>query len=71
MAKSPTDEGPFPGGGKSGGINFKQPRVMDFRPSQGLASGLKRVGGRNGISRLGRATADAQKHGKIRISHKY
>ncbi|HXI51335.1 MAG TPA: hypothetical protein VNH84_07515 [Candidatus Saccharimonadales bacterium] len=45
--------------------------VMDFRPSQGLASGLKRIGGRNGISRLGRATADAQKHGRIRISHRY
>ena len=29
--------------------------VMDFRPSQALASGLKRVGGRSGIARLGRS----------------
>lgn len=48
--------------------------VMDFRTAPGLASGLKRIGGRNGISRLGKvgkATADANKHGRLRISHKY
>ena len=45
--------------------------VMDFRSSPGLASGLKRVGGRNGIARLGKMTSDANKHGKIKISHKY
>ena len=58
---------------KVGGGTSKSPgkSVMDFRPSQGLASGLKRVGGRNGIARLGKITSDAQKHGKIRISHKY
>ncbi len=47
-----------------------KPNVMDFRPSKGLASGLKRIGGRNGIARLGRSPI-AQRHGKIRISHKY
>lgn len=61
-------------------INFKvggsSPRggkgVMDFRPSSGLASGLKRVGGRNGISRLGKSPISTEgKHGKLRISHKY
>lgn len=52
-------------------ISSKVGKVMDFRPSQGLASGLKRIGGRNGISRLGRSPIKAAQHGKIRISHKY
>lgn len=46
--------------------------VMDFRSSPGLAAGLKRVGGRNGISRLGKSPISAEsKHGRLRISHKY
>lgn len=32
----------------------KNANIMDFRPSKSLASGLKRVGGRSGITRLGR-----------------
>lgn len=54
-------------------INFKTgagSRVMDFRPSQGLASGLKRIGGRSGTSRLGRSPI-MQKHGQLKMSHKY
>lgn len=35
----------------------KRPTVMDFRPSKSLAAGVKRIGGRSGISRLG-ASAD-------------
>jgi hypothetical protein len=71
MAKSPTDAGPFPGGGKYG-INFKQPRVMDFRTAPGLAAGIKRVGGRSGVSRLGKSPISTEsKHGRLRISHKY
>lgn len=53
-------------------INFKLgagKKVMDFRPSQGLASGLKRIGGRSGISRLGRSPI--RTGGKALISHKY
>lgn len=56
-------------------INFKTgagSRVMDFRPSQGLAAGLKRIGGRGGVSRLGKSPISTEsKHGRLRISHKY
>ena len=56
-------------------INFKTgagSRVMDFRPSQGLAAGLKRVGGRGGTARLGKSPVSTEnRHGKLRISHKY
>lgn len=56
-------------------ISFKTgagSRVMDFRPSSGLAAGLKRVGGRSGTSRLGKSPISTEsKHGRIKISHKY
>jgi hypothetical protein len=45
--------------------------IFDIRPSAGLASGLKRIGGRSGITRLGRSTPVGDRHGKIRISHRY
>jgi len=71
VAKSPTDAGPFPGGSRSP-INFKQPRVMDFRTAPSLAAGIKRVGGRGGVSRLGKSPISTEsKHGRLRISHKY
>jgi len=60
--------------GPSKTLDFKTgsgSRVMDFRPSQGLASGLKRIGGRSGTSRLGKMPTPEGKHGKLRISHKY
>lgn len=65
--------GPFPSGSKSP-VNFKQPRVMDFRSAPGLAAGIKRVGGRGGTSRLGKSpviSPSESRHGKLRISHKY
>ena len=48
--------------------------IIDLRPSHGLASGLKRSGGRNGFTRLGRSTRENL--GKLRkgapvIAHKY
>ena len=58
-------------------INFKvggksSPKVMDFRTAPGLAAGIKRVGGRSGISRLGKSPISTEaKHGRLRISHKY
>lgn len=61
-------------------INFKvsgsgksaSPKVMDFRSAPGLAAGIKRVGGRSGISRLGKSPISTEaKHGRLRISHKY
>jgi hypothetical protein len=42
-------------------------KIMDLRPSHGLAAGLKRTGGRKGIARLG----NYAKHGRPLISHKY
>lgn len=45
-------------------------KVMDFRSSPGLAAGLKRVGGRGGISRLGRSPIKLDRVA-TRISHKY
>lgn len=51
-------------------ITPKVGKVMDFRPSQGLASGLKRIGGRNGISRLGRSPIKLDRVAN-KISHKY
>ena len=59
---------------KVGGSSSKSPgkSVMDFRTSPGLAAGLKRVGGRNGTSRLGKSPISTEsKHGRLRISHKY
>jgi len=49
-------------------INIKSPRIMDFRPSQGLATGMKRIGGRNSsVSRLGALI----KRGRPINQHKY
>jgi len=62
------------------GLDFKskptatQPKIMDFRASQGLAQGLKRVGGRGGVSRLGRTARENMgkaRRGKPIILHKY
>lgn len=63
------------------GLDFKSKskptspaKIMDFRPSKGLATGLKRVGGRNGITRLGRENRQnlgKAKHGRPIISHRY
>ncbi len=51
-------------------ISPKQPKgIMDFRPSKALASGLKRIGGRSGITRLGRVNSNERK-GKPTIFHK-
>lgn len=58
--------------GAAGGISKSPPSVMDFRSSPGLASGIKRIGGRGGTSRLGKSPVAAEsKHGRLRISHKY
>lgn len=57
---------------KVGGSGKSAPKVMDFRSAPGLAAGLKRVGGRNGTSRLGKSPISTEsKHGRLRISHKY
>jgi len=63
------------------GLDFKdkptsksKPNIMDLRPSQGLATGLKRIGGRGGISRLGRTNREnigKAKHGRPIVSHRY
>lgn len=48
--------------------------IMDFRPSQGLASGLKRIGGRGGTTRLGkteRKTIGKARRGEPIVLHKY
>ena len=48
--------------------------IMDLRPSHGLAAGLKRVGGRGGISRLGRSGREAAagaRHGRPIVSHRF
>lgn len=47
-------------------INLK-PGIMDLRPSKSLATGLKRVGGRSGTSRLG----NFSRRGKPIVEHKY
>lgn len=47
-------------------INLK-PGIMDLRPSKSLATGLKRVGGRAGTSRLG----NFSRRGKPIMEHKY
>jgi hypothetical protein len=63
------------------GLDFKSKakpsspvKIMDLRPSKGLATGLKRIGGRSGISRLGRETREnigKAKHGRPIISHRF
>lgn len=45
-------------------------RLFDTRPSNGLAAGLKRIGGRGGVTRLGRSPITAR-HGAAKILHKY
>lgn len=61
LEKSSSPKGMF--NGKS-----KTSRIMDFRPSQGLTSGLKRIGGRGkAVSRLG----NFARKGKVMIEHKY
>ena len=46
--------------------DLKAPKPMDFGagPAKSLTAGLKRIGGRGGISRLGRK-------GRPFVSHKY
>lgn len=52
-------------------IASKSPvKIMDFRPSSGLAAGLKRVGGRSGTSRLGRSPIKLDRMAS-KVSHKY
>jgi hypothetical protein len=49
-------------------INIKSPRIMDFRPSQSLTSGLKRIGGRkSSVSRLG----NFARRGRPVVEHKF
>lgn len=43
-------------------------KIMDLTPSKGLATGLKRTGGRRGITRLSNNTP---KRGRLMILHKY
>lgn len=45
-------------------------KILDLRPSKSLATGLKRVGGRKGFSRLGQRQG-VRPHGKAIIMHKY
>lgn len=53
-------------GKPKGSAGMKPPKIL-ATPSKGLASGLKRIGGRSGVSRLG---GDARR-GRPMISHKY
>lgn len=56
------------------GVEKPPKATLDTRPSKGLASGLKRIGGRKGTLRLGRenrAGISATKRGRPFVSHKY
>lgn len=53
-------------GKPKGRVGTKPPKILTT-PSKGLASGLKRIGGRSGISRLG----GEARRGRPEISHKY
>lgn len=48
-------------------LSTKPAKILDLRPSKGLATGLKRIGGRGGVTRLGQAG----RRGKPIIMHKY
>lgn len=48
-------------------MSAKPSKILDLQPSHGLATGLKRIGGRSGMSRLGKMG----RRGKPLIMHKY
>lgn len=55
-------------------VAVKQPSIMDLRPSKGLAAGLKRTGGRGGISRLSRGerkTISGARKGRPVVLHNF
>lgn len=55
-------------------ISPKPGKIMDLSPSHGLATGLKRVGGRKGTTRLGRTNRTMLsnvRRGRPVIAHKF
>lgn len=50
---------------------FPKPgKIMDLAPSKGLATGLSRISGRRGTTRLGRDVIAARR-GRAIVSHRY
>jgi hypothetical protein len=55
-------------------ISPKPAKIMGLEPSHSLAAGLKRIGGRRGTTRLGRANREMlgkARHGRPVIAHRF
>lgn len=51
----------------SRGFKSGKSSIMDFRPSKSLAQGIKRIGGRGGMARIGQSG----RRGRIPISKRF
>lgn len=69
MIESPTNSPPVQPDTDSLAKGFKSGKssIMDFRPSKSLAQGVKRIGGRGGVMRIGQSG----RRGRIPISKRF
>jgi hypothetical protein len=49
------------------GLKSGKSAIMDFRPSKSLVQGIRRIGGRSGVSRIGQSS----RRGRPVISKRY